>query len=97
MASKTSQEMYEEVKQVESNARTYARRFNITVKKADGVWVWDADGEKYLDALGNAGTAHTGYGFLTIQVHWLLDTTTQSSTKRRSSSSNLVFPTKLWI
>lgn len=51
----SSQQLYEDIKQVESNARTYARRFNITVKKAQGVHLWDVDGNEYLDALGNAG------------------------------------------
>lgn len=53
--------MYEDIKQVESNARTYARRFNITVKKAQGVKIWDVEGNEYLDALGNAGTLAFGH------------------------------------
>lgn len=55
-SSAESQQIYEDVKQVESNARTYARRFTLTVQKAEGVYLYDMDGTKYLDALGNAGT-----------------------------------------
>lgn len=60
-----SQQMYDDIQKVESNARTYARRFNMTVKKAEGVYLWDADGNKYLDALGNAGR-EPSHDFLTF-------------------------------
>jgi len=56
-----SRQFYEDVKEVESNARTYARRFPVSVQKAEGVYIYDLDGTKYLDMLGNAGTLAFGH------------------------------------
>ena len=38
---------------------TYMRQ-SVTFTKGEGVWLWDAAGEKYLDAL--AGVAVNGLG-----------------------------------
>jgi diaminobutyrate-2-oxoglutarate transaminase len=45
----------------ESNARTYVRRFPITVKSAKGCIVTDTDGKQYYDALNVAGTLALGH------------------------------------
>jgi len=56
-----SKEIYEDVKAVESSARSYARKFPMTVSKGEGVYLYDLDGTKYLDCLGNAGTLAFGH------------------------------------
>eukprot|EP01126_Amoeba_proteus_P040260 TRINITY_DN4289_c0_g1_i2.p1 TRINITY_DN4289_c0_g1~~TRINITY_DN4289_c0_g1_i2.p1 ORF type:complete len:441 (-),score=79.39 TRINITY_DN4289_c0_g1_i2:82-1404(-) len=53
--------MYEDVKAVESSARTYARKFPLSVKRAEGVYMYDMNEVKYLDCLGNAGTLAFGH------------------------------------
>jgi diaminobutyrate-2-oxoglutarate transaminase len=45
----------------ESNARSYNRRFPISVEKASGALVYDAEGNEYLDALAGAGTLNLGH------------------------------------
>ena len=45
----------------ESNARSYPRKFPVSLKKAEGVWVEDVEGNKYLDALCGAGTLALGH------------------------------------
>lgn len=47
--------------QRESNARTYNRRFPISVVKAKGLTLTDTNGNKYLDFLGCAGTLALGH------------------------------------
>jgi diaminobutyrate-2-oxoglutarate transaminase len=47
--------------QRESNARTYNRRFPISVVKAQGLTLTDTAGNKYLDFLGCAGTLALGH------------------------------------
>ncbi|KZT18356.1 PLP-dependent transferase, partial [Neolentinus lepideus HHB14362 ss-1] len=46
---------------VESNARTYARRLPGTFAKGDGLWLYDTDGNKYLDLLQCAGALPLGH------------------------------------
>lgn len=45
----------------ESNARSYSRRFPICVKKANGIYLEDMDGNRYIDCLANAGTLALGH------------------------------------
>ncbi len=45
----------------ESNARTYPRKFPIAIAKAQGSWVEDVEGVKYLDFLCGAGTLALGH------------------------------------
>jgi len=47
--------------QEESNARTYPRKFPVSLKKAKGSWVEDVEGNKYLDFLCGAGTLVLGH------------------------------------
>ena len=35
----------------ESNSRSYPRKFPFALKKAQGVWMEDVEGNKYLDSL----------------------------------------------
>ncbi len=46
---------------MESNVRSYARSFPITVKGARGTEVWDAQGRRYLDFLAGAGALNYGH------------------------------------
>lgn len=46
---------------MESNVRSYARSFPITVKEARGTEVWDTQGRRYLDFLAGAGTLNYGH------------------------------------
>lgn len=45
----------------ESNARTYARRLRLSLVRAKGARVWDADGREYFDCLAAAGTLVLGH------------------------------------
>ena len=45
----------------ESNARSYPRKFPVSLKKAEGSWVEDVEGNRYLDALCGAGTLALGH------------------------------------
>ncbi|HEY9736341.1 MAG TPA: aspartate aminotransferase family protein, partial [Trichocoleus sp.] len=47
--------------QRESNARTYPRRIPIAIAEAKGIYVKDADGNRYLDCLSGAGTLALGH------------------------------------
>ena len=46
---------------VESNARSYPRKFPFALKTANGSWVEDVEGNKYLDFLCGAGTLALGH------------------------------------
>ena len=45
----------------ESNARSYPRKFPIALQKAEGSWVEDVEGNRYLDFLCGAGTLALGH------------------------------------
>jgi diaminobutyrate-2-oxoglutarate transaminase len=45
----------------ESNARSYPRRIPIAIEEAEGIYVKDADGNKYIDCLAGAGTLALGH------------------------------------
>ena len=45
----------------ESNARTYPRNLPIAITKAEGLYVFDADGRRYMDCLCGAGTLALGH------------------------------------
>lgn len=45
----------------ESNARSYPRKFPISIKSAQGAWLEDVEGKKYLDCLAGAGTLALGH------------------------------------
>lgn len=45
----------------ESNARSYPRKFPISIKSAQGIWLEDVEGKKYLDCLAGAGTLALGH------------------------------------
>jgi diaminobutyrate-2-oxoglutarate transaminase len=45
----------------ESNARSYPRRIPIAIKKAEGLFVTDMNGKKYIDCLAGAGSIALGH------------------------------------
>lgn len=45
----------------ESNARSYPRKFPIALNKAQGSWIEDVEGNRYLDFLCGAGTLALGH------------------------------------
>ena len=45
----------------ESEVRSYCRSFGATFDKADGAWLWDTDGNRYLDFLAGAGALNYGH------------------------------------
>lgn len=47
--------------QFESNARSYPRKFPISIKSAQGAWITDVEGKQYLDCLAGAGTLALGH------------------------------------
>lgn len=46
---------------MESTVQTYARSFPVTFNKAQGVWLHDESGKRYLDFLAGAGTLNYGH------------------------------------
>ncbi|MGO1792637.1 MAG: diaminobutyrate--2-oxoglutarate transaminase [Oceanisphaera sp.] len=46
---------------MESTVQTYARSFPVTFNKAQGVWLHDDAGNRYLDFLAGAGTLNYGH------------------------------------
>lgn len=46
---------------MESSVQTYARSFPVTFNKAQGVWLHDQNGKRYLDFLAGAGTLNYGH------------------------------------
>ncbi|KZS22731.1 diaminobutyrate--2-oxoglutarate transaminase family protein [Wohlfahrtiimonas chitiniclastica] len=50
----------------ESNARSYPRKFPISIKKAQGAWLEDVEGKRYLDCLAGAGTLALGHNHPSI-------------------------------
>ncbi|MBM7455920.1 diaminobutyrate-2-oxoglutarate transaminase [Oceanisphaera litoralis] len=46
---------------MESSVQTYARSFPVTFNKAQGVWLHDQSGKRYLDFLAGAGTLNYGH------------------------------------
>ncbi|MBO1518641.1 diaminobutyrate--2-oxoglutarate transaminase [Oceanisphaera pacifica] len=46
---------------MESSVQTYARSFPVTFNKAQGVWLYDDAGNRYLDFLAGAGTLNYGH------------------------------------
>ncbi|AFY66281.1 aspartate aminotransferase family protein [Geitlerinema sp. PCC 7407] len=47
--------------QRESNARSYPRRIPLAIREAQGIYVTDADGQRYIDCLAGAGTLALGH------------------------------------
>ncbi len=46
---------------MESSVQTYARSFPVVFNKAQGVWLHDQSGKRYLDFLAGAGTLNYGH------------------------------------
>jgi diaminobutyrate-2-oxoglutarate transaminase len=49
------------LKSVESNARTYAAKFECIFETGRGSRIWDTQGNEYIDCLSNAGTLALGH------------------------------------
>lgn len=47
--------------QMESNVRSYPRKLPLAIAQAQGCWVTDVEGTKYLDCLAGAGTLALGH------------------------------------
>lgn len=45
----------------ESNARTYPRKLPIAIRRAEGIYVEDTDGRRYIDCLAGAGALTLGH------------------------------------
>ncbi|SMF97577.1 diaminobutyrate-2-oxoglutarate transaminase [Methylomagnum ishizawai] len=45
----------------ESNARSYPRRLPIAIRRAEGIYVEDTDGRRYIDCLAGAGALALGH------------------------------------
>ncbi len=57
-----SQELLDRQAARESNARSYPRRLPIGIARAEGCYVEDVDGNRYLDFLSGAGVVSLGHG-----------------------------------
>jgi diaminobutyrate-2-oxoglutarate transaminase len=54
-------ERYDLLKQVESNARTYAATFERVFERGRGVLIWDSQGREFIDCLTCAGALPLGH------------------------------------
>tara|TARA_R110000751_G_scaffold22433_10_gene63290 strand:- start:6418 stop:7719 length:1302 start_codon:yes stop_codon:yes gene_type:complete len=52
---------------LESEVQSYARSFPVTFKKAEGSWLTDTDGNRYLDFLAGAGSLNYGHNNPVLQ------------------------------
>ncbi|MFC7063210.1 aspartate aminotransferase family protein [Halobacillus seohaensis] len=57
----SNKELLNQQEQRESNARSYPRRIPLAIGEAEGIYVTDMDGKKYLDCLAGAGTLALGH------------------------------------
>lgn len=58
---KTTQYYLNRQASYESNARSYPRRIPIAIKQAQGIYVVDQDGRRFIDCLAGAGTLALGH------------------------------------
>ncbi|MGB3466511.1 MAG: diaminobutyrate--2-oxoglutarate transaminase [Cyclobacteriaceae bacterium] len=61
MKTDSNKNYIERQEEYESNARSYPRRIPIAIKKAEGLYVTDADGKEYIDCLAGAGSIALGH------------------------------------
>ena len=52
---------------LESEVQSYARSFPVTFEKAEGAWLTDTDGKRYLDFLAGAGSLNYGHNHPVLQ------------------------------
>ncbi|HBS23916.1 MULTISPECIES: diaminobutyrate--2-oxoglutarate transaminase [Thalassospira] len=52
---------------LESEVQSYARSFPVTFEKAEGAWLTDIDGKRYLDFLAGAGSLNYGHNHPVLQ------------------------------
>ncbi|HBO38007.1 MAG TPA: aspartate aminotransferase family protein, partial [Pasteurellaceae bacterium] len=57
----TNQYYLDRQDKMESNVRSYPRKLPLAIAKAQGCWVIDVEGNKYLDFLAGAGTLALGH------------------------------------
>ena len=58
---KSNQELLNQQNQRESNARSYPRRLPLAIQEAEGVYLTDMEGNRYIDCLAGAGTLALGH------------------------------------
>lgn len=51
----------EQIKNIESEVKSYCRKYTATFTKAKGSYIYDDEGNKYLDFLAGAGTMNYGH------------------------------------
>ena len=52
---------------LESEVQSYARSFPVTFEKAEGAWLTDENGNRYLDFLAGAGSLNYGHNHPVLQ------------------------------
>lgn len=52
---------------LESEVQSYARSFPVIFEKAEGAWLTDTDGKRYLDFLAGAGSLNYGHNHPVLQ------------------------------
>ncbi|MCP3739566.1 aspartate aminotransferase family protein [Rossellomorea sp. BNER] len=57
----SNKELLNQQERRESNARSYPRRIPLAISEAEGIYVTDMEGNKYLDCLAGAGTLALGH------------------------------------
>ncbi|TDL34182.1 aspartate aminotransferase family protein [Jeotgalibacillus sp. S-D1] len=62
----SNKDLLEQQERRESNARSYPRRIPLAISEAEGIYVTDMEGNKYLDCLAGAGTLALGHNHPTV-------------------------------
>jgi diaminobutyrate-2-oxoglutarate transaminase len=57
----SSNELLQRQEETESNARSYPRRIPISIKKAEGIYLYDSQNRQFIDCLAGAGTLALGH------------------------------------
>ena len=79
--------------QLESEVQCYARSFPVTFDKAQGEYLYDTEGNKYLDFLAGAGTLNYGHNHPALKKRWWITSAVTASrmvwicTRQRRPSS----------
>lgn len=59
------------------------RRLNVSFEKGEGIWLWDTEGNRYLDALGGIAVCILGHN------HPLITAAIQDQSAKLLHTSNL--------
>ncbi|QHT46304.1 aspartate aminotransferase family protein [Bacillus sp. SB49] len=58
---KSNKQLLDQQERRESNARSYPRRIPLAIREAEGIYITDVEGKRYIDCLAGAGTLALGH------------------------------------